>query len=119
MFKSAVPPFAAFALAVLLTAPAAAQPSVSEVTVRAHPHPNVEVRSKAVSYRDLDMKTIEGAETLLGRIRRAAEVVCSPAPAMKSIREFQDYERCRAEAIQGAVAQTKSPELSALYSRVG
>lgn len=118
MFKSAVLSTATLVLTVALVAPAAAQPTVSEVTVRARPRPNVEVRSKVVNYRDLNRNTAEGVQTLLGRIRQASETVCTPEPVMKNLPDFRDYERCKTEAISGAVAQVNSPALSALYSRV-
>lgn len=111
-------PCAASLLAAALVTPAAAQPTVSEVTVRAHPPAHVQVRTKVVNYRDLKLNTPDGEEALLGRIRDAAEEVCAPTPiTIKDLKEFQAYEKCVKEAIDGAVAQVKNPGLSAVYGR--
>ena len=120
MFKSAILSTATLGLAAAMAVSAAAQPTVSEVTVRATPtRPGAEVRSKVVSYRDLNVGTQEGVQTLLGRIRQAGEDVCSPAPdTLRNIADFQDYQRCRTEALNGALAQVDSPALAALYGRV-
>ncbi|CAN7171578.1 UrcA family protein [Phenylobacterium sp. LjRoot225] len=120
MFKFPVLSTAALGLAAAMAAapPAAAQPTVSEVTVRARPQPNVEIRRKVVNFRDLNINTSEGGQALLGRIRQASEEVCTPVADMKNIPDFRDYERCKTEAIQGALGQVNSPALSTLYSRV-
>lgn len=119
MFKSAVLSTATLVLAAAMPVAVAAQPAASEVTVRAHPRPGVVVKSKVVNYRDLNIRTTEGGQTLLGRIRQASEEVCSPAPdSIRNIGDFSDYEHCKTEAIHGALAQVKSPALSAVYGRV-
>jgi UrcA family protein len=119
MLKFAVLSTATLVLAAAMPAAVAAQPTVSEVTVRAHPRPGVEVKSKVVNYRDLNIKTPEGVQTLLGRIRQASEEVCSPVPdSIRNIGDFSNYEGCKTDAMHGALAQVKSPALSAVYGRV-
>jgi UrcA family protein len=119
MFKSAVLSAVTFGLAAAMAAAAAAQTTVSEITVYAPPRPGVVAKSKAVNYRDLDIGGAEGTQTLLGRLRQASEDVCTPAPTtIKVTHDIQDYERCKTGAMDRALGQVKSPMLSALYGRV-
>jgi UrcA family protein len=117
MFKLAAISTATLALASALAAAAAVQsPRGGEVTVLDRPRADVEIKGKVVDYRRLNIETPEGVQTLLGGIRRAAEEVCSPAPD-RNLRDSRDYERCKSEAIDAALAQVNSPAVSALYGR--
>jgi UrcA family protein len=116
MFKLAAISTATLALATALAAAAAQPPGGGEITVLDRPRADIEIKGKVVNYRDLNVETPEGVQTLLGEIRRAAEAVCSPAPD-RNLRDARDYERCKAEAIDAALAQVNSPALSAGYGR--
>ncbi len=72
------------------------------------------VRSETVSYRDLNLSTIEGATALYLRIKRAANHVCDePGVGMEHFREWQS---CYQAAIADAVAKVNSPLLAAVSS---
>ena len=91
--------------------------SVSEVTVRGVIHGVREIRQQKVSYADLNLRTEEGARTLLGRIEGAAKKVCSPEPAPPNLAEGADYKTCLHDAQDGAVADLGNPRVSALYAQ--
>ena len=66
-----------------------------------------DVPTKTVSFRDLDLSTALGAQTLYDRIEAAAREVCRGT-------ELAEYGACRARAIDDAVAYVGSPLLSAV-----
>jgi UrcA family protein len=112
--------FAAAAAALVAAVPAAyAQPAhVGEVIVHAPAARSAgqEVKSEAVSYSDLNPSTDDGAKALLGRIRRAAKHVCSPAPSHNAnVRDTNDYRSCRHGAVSVAVQDLNNPTVSRLY----
>ncbi|HLZ85541.1 MAG TPA: UrcA family protein [Caulobacteraceae bacterium] len=98
-------------------APVAQAQSVSEVTVRGVTHAGREVRQQMVSYADLNLDTVEGARSLLGRIQGAAKKVCSPEPAPPDLTDQADYKTCLRDAQDGAVAQLGDVRVSALYAQ--
>jgi UrcA family protein len=115
--------FSAFAIiattGLMLAAPAMAQ-AVSEVTVRAPAPAGVEVKHEVVKYADLDLKGAAGAETLVGRIRSAAERVCMPAPTHKAnFKDVSDYETCKTNAIALAVKDSGSAAAEQVLKRTG
>ena len=59
------------------------------------------MRSETVSYRDLNLSTIEGATALYLRIKRAANHVCDePGVGMEHFREWQScYQAAIADAV--------------------
>jgi UrcA family protein len=69
-----------------------------------------------VSYRDLDVSTPSGAQTLYVRIQRAAGEVCTHQEL-----NYQYEERaerlCRQATIAHAVTDVHSPQLTALYDK--
>ena len=67
-----------------------------------------EIPTKTVSFRDLDLSTANGAETLYERIRAAARVVCRGA-------EPAEIHACRSQAIDDAVTGVGSPLLSSVH----
>ena len=67
-----------------------------------------EIATKTVSFRDLDLSTSVGAQTLYGRIAWAARVVCRDAPYM-SVHE------CRARAVDDAVKHVGSALLVTVH----
>jgi UrcA family protein len=72
------------------------------------------VRSETVSYRDLNLSSIEGATALYQRIKRAANHVCDEPGA--GIAHFQEWQSCYQAAIADAVAKVNTPLLTAVSS---
>lgn len=66
-----------------------------------------EVPTKAVSFRDLDLSTAQGARTLYDRIEDAAREVCRGT-------EIVEIHSCRTRAIEDAIKDVGSPLLSAV-----
>jgi UrcA family protein len=69
--------------------------------------------SKKVSYADLDISTPAGAKVLYGRIKVAARHVCA-LNGYNDLGEMQWVNQCTERAIDRAVKDVGSPELSAL-----
>ncbi|HJR71340.1 MAG TPA: UrcA family protein [Gammaproteobacteria bacterium] len=67
-----------------------------------------DVPTKTVRFADLDISTAIGAETLYGRIRTAARIVCRAQPA-SAVRE------CRARAVDDAVSKLGNSLLSSIH----
>jgi UrcA family protein len=97
---------AAAALAVFAT-PALAEDQAQEGQARAVP----------VSYLDLDIEHADDAQALLSRLRYAATRACEvsaevrPGPALR-----RRVEECRSAALDEAVAQADSAEVTRLHS---
>ena len=89
------------------------------VTGRAPPSDfgNTAVRSRVVSYRDLDLSNYDGARTLLQRIDGAAKTVCSPEASVRDFNDNVDYRGCMYDAVSNAVADVNTPTVSDLYQR--
>jgi UrcA family protein len=71
--------------------------------------PGDEVASRTVRFKDLDLSTAAGAQTLYERISSAARAVCLASAPMKSMLE------CRTRAIDEAVRGVGSPLLSSIH----
>ena len=71
------------------------------------------VRSETVSYRDLNLSTIEGATALYLRIKHAANHVCDEPEA--GVAQYQQWRSCYRAAIADAVAKVNSPLLTAVH----
>ncbi len=84
---------------------------VGAATALAAPSPDSELVTKVVRFKDLDLATGAGAETLYERIAAAARVVCRGAP-QGAVRE------CRTRAIDDAVRTIGSPLLSSVHRSV-
>jgi UrcA family protein len=67
-----------------------------------------EVATKVVRFKDLDLATAVGAQTLYERITAAARIVCRDA-AYTEVRE------CRARAVDEAVRTVGNPLLSSVH----
>jgi UrcA family protein len=70
-------------------------------------------RSETVSYRDLNLSTIEGATALYQRIRHAANSVCDEPGA--GVARYQQWKSCYQAAIADAVAKVNSPLLTSVH----
>lgn len=71
------------------------------------------VRSITVSFRDLNLSTIEGATTLYQRIKKAASKVCEQPDSY--LNDLGAWAHCYRGAIDDAVANVNSPLLSAVH----
>ena len=69
--------------------------------------------TRDVSYSDLDVSTKSGADALLARINSAARSVCSSLAA-RSLTAAPLHDACMRDAIDGAVAQIRSPRVAGL-----
>ena len=91
----------AFALALSLTA----IPAFADVTI-------TQQRSVGVYYGDLDLTTTTGAQKLLHRITRAAELACATPRPGEDLTAAGDVESCVKSAIDQAVTEVGSPLLA-------
>ena len=71
-------------------------------------HNEGNVVSKTVRFKDLDLSTTVGAQTLYERIKSAASDVCSE-------QDYMFVRKCRARAVADAVAGVNSPLLSNVH----
>ena len=110
----------ALAMGLLPAAHASAQSAVAPLTVRAPPISDAEIKSEAIKVSDLDLKSMAGAETLIGRIRGAAKHVCSPRPTHKAnFKDVSDYDKCMSDAIERAVSESGSTMAAEIIKRTG
>jgi UrcA family protein len=70
--------------------------------------------SVKVSYADLDLSTIAGAQTLYGRIRTAARSVCGYEG--RGVTDQAFWNACFRGAIADAVAKVNNPLLTAVHT---
>ena len=69
-----------------------------------------------VSFRDLDLSTREGAETLLHRLRDAAEEACrGDSPSVTDQMQAR-IRRCRNDTLSQTVEQLRNPTVTAAFS---
>lgn len=95
MFKLLIPAFAALLLATAAQAKKSDQTTLS-VTVR---------------YGDLDLASDAGAATLQARIAAAVKTVC-PRPDLRVLGSRESWQRCRSEAMEGAIEQLAAARVS-------
>jgi UrcA family protein len=67
-----------------------------------------EIATKVVRFKDLDLSTAEGAQTLYERITMAARIVCRDAG-------YTQERECRARAVDDAVRAVGRPLLSSVH----
>jgi UrcA family protein len=75
---------------------------------------NTEAREVTVKYADLDVSTSHGAATLYGRIRTAAEAVCSPL-SHGDLSSKKHRDSCVSQSIAVAVSKVNQGALFAVY----
>jgi UrcA family protein len=68
-----------------------------------------------VKYSDLDLSQAAGVSQLYGRIRRAAETVCSPLEGT-GVAAAHNWAQCVDQAVTRAVASVNRPALAALHA---
>ena len=76
---------------------------------------SVDVPQVTVKFGDLNISSPAGATVLYGRIRAAAEKVCSPYDR-SGLEAKMHLNACIDKAILGAVTKLNAPALSAAYS---
>jgi UrcA family protein len=92
--------------------------ATAQLAYAAHPTDDSR-RHIEVSYADLNLSTTEGAAVLYGRLRAAAENVCSEHN-MEDLRNVFRVKVCVSTAISDAVAQIDQPALTSYYrAKVG
>jgi UrcA family protein len=74
------------------------------------------VPSVKVSYADLNLSTLAGADALYRRIERAARTVCGSDDMRERLGHWRAWRNCYDSAIANAVAKVNSPLLSAVHS---
>lgn len=67
-----------------------------------------------VSYVADDLRQPEAAQTLYGRIQRAAKMVCHE-PDIRDLASYAVYQQCYARAVDEAVAKVGATALTALH----
>jgi UrcA family protein len=67
-----------------------------------------DIATKVVRFKDLDLSTAVGAQTLYERITEAARVVCRDTA-------YREIHECRARAVDDAVRAIGSPLLSSVH----
>ena len=77
--------------------------------------PSEKPLTEVVRFSDLNLTHEEGARILLGRLRHAARMVCSPAADARDLKRISLYESCLKESMDRAVADVHAPLVSALY----
>ena len=70
---------------------------------------------RAVSYADLDLNTVAGAEKLYVRIQQAAAQICPQAQSQPLV-EYVAAVRCRNEVVAHAVEHLSSPQVTAVFA---
>src|SRR3984957_14042852 len=76
---------------------------------------STDARAFRVQYGDLNISTSRGAATLYGRIRTAAEAVCSPVN-QGDLSSKMHRNACVSQSIAGAVGKINQPALFAVYN---
>ena len=77
---------------------------------------NREIHSETVKFRDLDLNKAEDAKTLLRRIKRAANIVCTGSSMPDTLYlSSRDTRTCIKQAQGGAVAKLNHPVVTAMY----
>jgi UrcA family protein len=76
---------------------------------------STDARAVTVQYGDLNISTSRGAATLYGRIRTAAEAVCSPL-SQGDLSSRMHRNACVSQSIAGAVGKINQPALFAVYN---
>lgn len=69
-------------------------------------------KSLTVQFADLDLSKPEGAATLFGRMRSAAQNVCRAHQGGTTLRDKQSHEACVEFALSNAVAKVDRPVLT-------
>jgi len=118
MFLPRLTPFAVGALLLAAIAPpATAQAVVLRPGFSTDPTDSSKiVRQAVVQLSDIDLMSPSGAETLLQRIKDAADAVCGGEANAVSRREKEGYAECRGVAVAVAVAKMRNPTLTTLAS---
>lgn len=77
----------------------------------------MQVRTKTVSYRDLNLANPQDAAALYRRITRAAQEVCGPTEQTGSLLPRPGFRECVRRAIAEAVAKVDRPEIRTYHEQ--
>jgi UrcA family protein len=83
--------------------------------VAAEPMSHGTTLSKTVRYSDLDISSEAGARSLLSRIRRAANYVCSGGDWVIQMNRGAAFQACVQRSSSRAVAELGNPVVTAMY----
>lgn len=72
-------------------------------------------RSTVIRYSDLDLSRPAGANAMISRIRRAADVVCGHRGSTRGVRETALYQDCVSKTMAATVKQVNAPLVSARF----
>lgn len=76
------------------------------------------VRMARVPFGDLDLATARGAQALLHRLSVAAKAICAAGPRSPLLpHEPGRADRCRHDAMAGAVERLNRPQLTLAYAQ--
>lgn len=76
-----------------------------------------ETYSQKVKFKDLDLSQPEDAQSLLRRIRRAANMVCTGSPSRTALTaQSRQATQCIRQAQNDAVAKINHPVVTAMYT---
>jgi UrcA family protein len=70
--------------------------------------------TRTVAFGELDLNTVEGANTLYSRLQGAAAFVCSPLDK-PDLRERELWRACYKQALASAVVQVGNVKVTAIY----
>lgn len=73
-----------------------------------------ETRSLRIGFSDLDLREPRAVAVLYERLQRAARAVCG-RPDIRDLARRDDWQRCRTDALDAAVAQVGDARLAALH----
>lgn len=73
-----------------------------------------EARSVSVAYSRVDLADEQAVTRLYERLHRASRTVCGK-PDLRDLRQRADWQRCRTEALDNAVAQIGDERLTARH----
>jgi UrcA family protein len=87
---------------------------MSVAGICAQPVPQV-----TVSFADLNLSNPQGVATLYRRLQRAAAEVCGSEPHVREFTQRSAWSGCASKALDNAVVQVHSAELTALHAKRG
>jgi UrcA family protein len=114
-----LPAFFVLAAGLIWAAQASGQTTTSPIVVHGPHVQDLEVKNEPIKVSDLDLKTEEGAETFIGRVRAASTRVCAPLPKKGRFKDAEAYEKCKATAMEEAVKASGSAHAMQVLQRTG
>lgn len=69
-----------------------------------------------VSFSDLDLSRVSGADTVIKRLRKAARQVCGDVPNPADMEPYRRHRACVRQTMDAAVKQVNAPLVTARYA---